>query len=333
VLYPIIVGVSAITTLLTPWLIRAAGPVASALDKNLPRPLQTFVTLYDTWFESIRTRPGSSAERSRMSRIVRGLLVDAGVVIGLSIGASVMAVPLGARLSSAFGLAPWTAQGVVAGAAVLVAIPFLAGILRTGRALGHELSRRAFPDPEPNKLDMAAAPRRALVVTVQMTTVMAVGAPLVALTQPFVPAPVGPLVLVASLVVFGILVVRTTADLHGHVRAAAEAFVDAIGRYSGAGGRHEAEQALERAQQLLPGFGEPYALKIEPASPAVGQALTELELRGRTGATIVAISRGEDVVLVPDGHVVLEEGDVVALVGTRAAIEAALQALAPRGQA
>ncbi len=332
-LYPIVVAVSALTTLLTPWLIRASGPVAAAVDRSLPRPLQTFATLYTTWFESIRAQPETSAERTRLWRIGRGLLVDAAIVLGLSVGASVMAVPLGARLAAAFGLAPLAARSLVAGLAVLAAVPFLVGILRTGRALGDALSRRAFPDPEPGRLDMAAAPRRALVVTVQMATVLLVGGPLVAFTQPFLPGPAGLMLLAACVLVLAVLVWRTAADLQGHVRAAAEAFVDAIGRYSGAGGPREAEAALERARRLLPGFGEPFALPIAADSPAVGRQLSELQLRGRTGASIVAISRGEDVVLVPDGHVVLEPGDVVALVGTRTAIESARELLAGEARA
>jgi CPA2 family monovalent cation:H+ antiporter-2 len=332
-LYPIIVAVSAITTLLTPWLIRAAGPVAAVVDRSLPRPLQTFATLYTTWFESIRERPGTSAEQARLWRLVRGLAVDAVIVLALSVGASVLAVPVGQRLAHALSIPLLSAQRIVAGAAVAVSLPFLVGLFRTGRAVGQVLSRRAFPDPEQGRLDMAAAPRRALVVTVQMTTVLVVGAPLVALTQPFLPGPVGLGVLVAFGLALGILVWRTAADLQGHVRAAAEAFVDAISRYSGAGGPREAEAALERAQRLLPGFGEPFALPIAAGSPAVGRPLSELALRGRTGASIVAISRGEDVVLVPDGHVVLEPGDVVALVGTTEAIDAARALLAGEARA
>jgi CPA2 family monovalent cation:H+ antiporter-2 len=326
-LYPIIVAVSALTTLLTPWLIRASGPVAAAVDRSLPRPLQTFATLYTTWLESIRTRPETSAERARLWRIGRGLAVDAAIVIGLAVGASVMAIPLGDRLVGMFSLPPLAARALVAGMSVLAAAPFLVGILRTGRALGQALSRRAFPDPEPGRLDLAAAPRRSLVLTVQLATILLVGAPLVTLTQPFLPGPYGLALFAACLLVMTVLLWRTAADLQGHVRAAAEAFVDAIGRYSGAGGQRAAEAALERAQHLLPGFGEPFALPIAAASPAVGRQLSELELRGRTGASIVAISRGTDVVLVPDGHVMIEPGDVVALVGTSEAIEAARQLL------
>ena len=60
-LYPVAVAVSAVTTLLTPWLIRGSGRFAELVDRKLPAPLQTFVALYATWIEGLRasrTRTG-----------------------------------------------------------------------------------------------------------------------------------------------------------------------------------------------------------------------------------------------------------------------------------
>jgi CPA2 family monovalent cation:H+ antiporter-2 len=42
---------------------------------------------------------------------------------------------------------------------------------------------------------------------------------------------------------------------------------------------------------------------------------------------VIAISRGPDVVLVPDGHELLQAGDVLALAGTREAVDAARRLL------
>ena len=50
----IAVAVSALTTLATPWLVRAAEPVAKVIDRKLPHRLQTFATLYGTWVERLR---------------------------------------------------------------------------------------------------------------------------------------------------------------------------------------------------------------------------------------------------------------------------------------
>jgi CPA2 family monovalent cation:H+ antiporter-2 len=129
------------------------------------------------------------------------------------------------------------------------------------------------------------------------------------------------------LAALGIVVWRSAADLQGHVRAAAEAIVDAIRRQGRPGESGDGARALERAYRLVPGLGDPIPVRIGGSPSLVGRRLSDLELRGRTGATIVAISRGDEVVLVPDGHVVLEAGDVVALAGTRPAVEAARRLL------
>jgi CPA2 family monovalent cation:H+ antiporter-2 len=51
--------------------------------------------------------------------------------------------------------------------------------------------------------------------------------------------------------------------------------------------------------------------------------LAQLNLRGRTGATILAITRTEGGVLVPAAEELLRAGDVLAVAGTHDAIEAA----------
>ena len=49
------VAVSAITTLTTPWLIRASGAVAARSSiASCPQPLQTFAALYGRWLEALR---------------------------------------------------------------------------------------------------------------------------------------------------------------------------------------------------------------------------------------------------------------------------------------
>jgi CPA2 family monovalent cation:H+ antiporter-2 len=55
----------------------------------------------------------------------------------------------------------------------------------------------------------------------------------------------------------------------------------------------------------------------------VGRTLAELDLRGLTGATVLAITRRAGAVLVPTASETLEPGDVLALAGTEEAIAAA----------
>ncbi len=59
----------------------------------------------------------------------------------------------------------------------------------------------------------------------------------------------------------------------------------------------------------------------------MGRSLAELNLRGITGATVLAISRLPHGSIVPSAKEVLQSGDVLALAGTSEAIDAARQLL------
>ena len=66
-LYPVAVAVSAITTLLTPYLIRAADPLSIKLAKAMPRPLARVFGYYGDWLRSIQPQ-GQSAVLAGMIR-------------------------------------------------------------------------------------------------------------------------------------------------------------------------------------------------------------------------------------------------------------------------
>jgi CPA2 family monovalent cation:H+ antiporter-2 len=59
----------------------------------------------------------------------------------------------------------------------------------------------------------------------------------------------------------------------------------------------------------------------------VHRTLAELNLRGLTGATVLAITRHGEPVMIPTGHEVLRDGDVLAIAGSHEAITAAVNLL------
>ena len=64
---------------------------------------------------------------------------------------------------------------------------------------------------------------------------------------------------------------------------------------------------------------------VLPNSPAIGKSIPELKLRTATGATVVSIERGTDILLNPDITLPLQEGDRVLLLGDPAQIDAVRQ--------
>jgi CPA2 family monovalent cation:H+ antiporter-2 len=325
-LYPVAVAVSAITTLTTPWLIRSAAPAARWADRRLPAPLQTFASLYGSWIERMRRSPAGGASRSTTRRLVRLLLIDAVLIAAVVVGAAVEAGRASALLRQGTGIAEGPARAIVLAAAAVVGLPLLIGLTRTARRLGLELAHKALPAVGPGKVDFAAAPRRALVVTLQLAILAVIGVPLVAVTLPFLPSyrfALVPLVLVA---IPAIAFWRSTMNLQGHAKAGAEVIAMKLGAQMAGSMDSRSDSGhddMKRVREALPGLGEPVSLRLPADSPAAERTLAELNLRGVTGATVLAIVRRGETALLPSGHERVHAGDVLAVAGTEEAIAAA----------
>ena len=66
-LYPIAVAVSAITTLVTPYLIRSSDGLVGWFDRNAPRPLVNSLELYTRWVGQL----GSQGQPNMAGKLVR----------------------------------------------------------------------------------------------------------------------------------------------------------------------------------------------------------------------------------------------------------------------
>lgn len=323
-LYPVAVAVSAVTTMLTPWLIRASGPVANWVDRKLPRPLQTFAALYGSWLEELRSAPRRTTATANVRRLLRLLVLDAAVIAVLIIGTSTWMGEIVRLGRERIGISAIVARTLVIVGAIALAAPFCVGVLRVSQKLGLTLARLALPAGRKRQVDFAVAPRRTLVVTLQLASVLLVGMPLLALSQPFLSGVQGVAVLALAIVLLGVGFWRRATNLQGHVRAGAQVVLEklaTLSRHSGAPA--EGEYMLDDVQQVLPGLGALTAIRLEPGAAAIGKTLAQLNLRGSTGATVLVVTRSEGGVIVPTAQERLRAADVLALAGTHDAIAAA----------
>ena len=316
-IYPVAVAVSAITTLLTPWMIRASDEIAIWLDRKLPRSLQTFTVLYGSWIAELRTRRHEETARRVVRRRVRLMIVDTLVLAGVIIATAIAQARLAALVEARIGVPADAARFIILAAGVAIAMPLLIGLVRMGRRLGIELA--ALMVPPKTGVDPGLAPRRVLGVTLQIACVLIVGVPLAALTQPFVPRAFGMAILAVLLAALAVSFWRNAANLQEHVRAGAQVIAGAIAARS-RDNQPSGAATLPEVANVLPGLGVLVAVPLPAASPAVGKTLAELNLRGRTGATVVAITGRDEPVLAPGAQERLRSGDVLALAGTDDAI-------------
>ncbi|HEX8594156.1 MAG TPA: cation:proton antiporter [Pseudomonas sp.] len=133
-LYPVAVAVSAITTLLTPYLIRAADPLSHKLAGIMPQRMARVFGMYGEWLRSIQPR----GEGALLASMIRKILLQVGINLAL-----VMAIFFsGGHFAERIGLymSQWIAdeslqKAWICGAALLLSLPFLIAAYRKLKAL------------------------------------------------------------------------------------------------------------------------------------------------------------------------------------------------------
>lgn len=133
-LYPVAVAVSAITTLLTPYLIRAADPLSIKLGKVVPGRLARVLSLYGEWLRNIQPQGQSAMVAAMIRRILLQVGVNLALVIAIFFSGGYFAGRLGTWLSQ------WVSdvsqqKAVIWGAALLLSLPFLIAAYRKLKAL------------------------------------------------------------------------------------------------------------------------------------------------------------------------------------------------------
>ncbi|HEN8799524.1 cation:proton antiporter [Pseudomonas sp. CM25] len=133
-LYPVAVAVSAITTLLTPYLIRAADPLSQKLGRVVPGRLARVLSLYGEWLRNIQPQ----GESAMLAAMIRRILLQVGVNLALVIAIFFSGGYFAGRIGN--WLSEWVSdasqqKAVIWGAALLLSLPFLIAAYRKLKAL------------------------------------------------------------------------------------------------------------------------------------------------------------------------------------------------------
>jgi monovalent cation:H+ antiporter-2, CPA2 family len=329
----VLVTVATITSFTTPLMVRAAPRLTAALDRRMPGWIRGLLSLYESWLEQLRDR--GLARRWRRPLAV--LALEAAVLIGLAIGFALIRPRLLAALEEHLGLAPIGAQVVDAVLEMGLWLPFVLGIVQASRRLAAEIGASMFPEVEAGRLDLAAAPRRALIVALQLAITLAVTCPIALFTLPFAVGPWTTLLLGVVVLTALAAIWRGARNLDGHLRASAEVVTEILRKQAKAGpsgltgphaalapgAAHQAIPEFPSIETLLPGLGAVEVVTLDDEGPHVGRTLGELGLQAKTGAAVLALVRTPNSIGRPGPEVVLEAGDALALIGSRDAIEAA----------
>lgn len=325
-LFPVIVVVSIVTAMTSALLAGRSEAIANWVDRRLPKPMQTYASLYSSWIDTIVHRPPEPRTRSPVRRMAGLLALDAVILALIIVATALLRERATEALQARVRIPPGVARALILAGGSALAVPMLAGVFATGRRLAATLAARALPLVAAGKVDQARAPRRVLETSLLLGVVLATLVPVLLVTLPFVPTYGGPSVLAAVLLVLLFALWRAARDLAGHARAGAQLVAHVLARQ----GLRSETGMYEQVERMLPGLGSVRPVLIESGSAAAGRTLGELNLRGRTGATVVGISRGGAEIPHPTALERLEAGDLVALTGSRDAVQAARQKLSER---
>jgi monovalent cation:H+ antiporter-2, CPA2 family len=313
-LYPIAVAVSAITTLLTPYLIRSSDGVVKKLERISPRSLINVMSLYTQWVGQL----GNNRHPNLAAKLTRGWILQMALNVTLMTGIFIIAVYLGQNPPAwmrELNLRSANLKAALWFAAVICSLPLFIATTRKLQALGMLIAQ--------TRVTKAAAGERTTAIQAIVTQVITIaGTVLLAfyvlvLTSTLLPSVQ---VLIALMVLIGLiawLLRRSFIRVYSKAQAAVQETLNQ-------------PPAPALAVTVIPSVLREAILEtvqIAAASPAAGKLIRELQLRTQTGASIVAIDRSGQNILNPGPDEELQAGDQVVLFGSRPQLEAAARAL------
>ncbi|MBD8757475.1 cation:proton antiporter [Pseudomonas coleopterorum] len=133
-LYPVAVAVSVLTTLSTPYLIRAADPLSHRLGALVPQRMARVLGMYGEWLRSIQPRGQSAMLASMIRKILLQVGVNLALVIGIFFAGAYFAERIGGYLTT-WVAEPGGQKAFIWGAALLLSLPFLIAAYRKLKAL------------------------------------------------------------------------------------------------------------------------------------------------------------------------------------------------------
>lgn len=313
----ILVTVAVLTAFTTPWLLSRAERIVAAADRLLPERLQHLLSLYEEWFERLSEASGWF-QAHPVRRALRAIALDAMALLLVLLLATFWMDDIARPLQRSLGLDIGVALGLCGLGLALLSVPFWVAMARATRSLSHAVVEAVTGPAGAEEGRATRIARRALGLAVRLSVLAGVGVPLGLGVELLVGD-------IAALAWFSGIAVATVVGVWRTAAAVNEAFL------SGAESIAAALEAREtspnddtmRDANLIPGLDSVTALTLSVGCDAVGRTLAQLDLRARTGATVIAIHRADGQVVLPHGNEALRSDDRLAITGAAAALAGA----------
>lgn len=313
-LYPIAVSVSAITTLLTPYLVKASDPLASWLDRAAPKRLTVYLDVYTEWAARLWKGEKNSPH---IRQLFRRWALQIGLNLLLLTGILIATAWVGRAAAERRMTVPaWmiSTDAVVWLTGTLFALPILVGTLRKMRAVSMAIAELKVTPA----MAGSSTPIVRSIVSNALLAIGMLGIVLWTCAITWAILPPWPVLVALLLLVALVALLMWQSFIKLYARAQIEL----------------TEAFTEQHTDAEPDLGPPvlqgaqlHALTLNEKAPAVGKLIRELALRSSTGASIVGIERTGASVVNPDPDEELRAGDRVLILGPAPQIGQAILAM------
>lgn len=313
-LYTLAVAVSAVTTFLTPYMIRGSIPFAEFVSARMPHQLKMLEALYDSWLERIRNA-GQPVKEANSIAWPTVTIVASAVLLGVILIVNERdPLDVTSTVASLEHLTYFRAGLFVDLFVLLLCALPAAAMYFASRRLATALASRAFAE-----LPASGAPAvNAMIELLQITILLVAAVPLLAIVQPFMAPVEGIGIIIITIVLMIVVVTRSARQMQGQLRNATRLIATALRGAPTVAGSNSYE---------VPGIGMITPVPLRADSEGVGKKLSELDLHTNSGAVVVAIGRADSEVVVPTGDEILRPGDILELAGSSDAVAAARRLL------
>jgi len=313
-LYPIAVSVSGVTALTTPFLMRHTGPIIKFLNWMTPRPISTVLGLYSGWFERMG---GVRSERKTM--MWQGLQFHLPRLFFYAASALVLFYGV-SRLQAKLQIFPPNVYWIILGVAMF---PLFLGFAYTlDRILWNVLFLNLIKSRD--EIDQAKDVNQILHNAVRFFMVLIVGLIFLAIGSSFLPRLPLTLAVIGLIFISGVFLWGSMRKLHERIEKIVLGIFDQEKPREQAVARAAHDELVKLIQEEYPWDVTTEDFLLPYQESAANQTIRDLRLRSETGATIVAIYRGEESIPNPPPEMRLLPGDVLLLMGDKEQIRSAI---------
>lgn len=315
-IYPIGVTVSILTMVLTPFIFNRGDRIIVLVKKFIPKSIMQAIGVYINWYQ----------QRGKVEQDISVLLgrkffiqnvINLGIVTAILIIAAFLAEWIVPSLNSS--LVSTLVLNLIWLVAFIICVPFLMSSQQNHAALSYLLVSERIPE-------RATEIRHSVQRVISLFGFSCLGVYVTILIAALIQRDVWKYIYI--LVFIAALVGYLLRNYFNRIYQDAQIEIETILNRT-APPEEKKEKELDKSMSIL--HNDTRVIIIQESSPCVNRSIRDLNIRYRSGATIISIDRDGRMIISPRGEEVFQKGDYVLLLGNTDQLNRAEQLISGMG--